>query len=219
MRKQARPAGMAAEHDIEAERPVAGVEEPLAAGLTSDRALQLPGVEVVRARPRKTASGEQRGARGPGVVLDEDDEDVVRLHPLDRTGAAALAAAALDVAGRLPKIHRQVDETWLTRYRDWVYGAGFGLQLGIGALTIASSASLYLTWVVELVLAAVAPAAVVGAIFGLARALPLVGTARVVDADTLRAAHRRWQARLPVARWATVAVQAVGGLLLVVRAS
>jgi|SRR5436190_3663052 len=162
------------------------------------------------------------GGAAMGAVLGALGSVLITSRPtwlLVATGAAALAAAALDVAGRLPKIHRQVDETWLTRYRDWVYGAGFGLQLGIGALTIASSASLYLTWVVELVLAAVAPAAVVGAIFGLARALPLVGTARVVDADTLRAAHRRWQARLPVARWATVAVQAVGGLLLVVRAS
>ena len=161
------------------------------------------------------------GGAAMGAVLGALGSVLITSRPtwlLVATGAAALAAA-LDVAGRLPKIHRQVDETWLTRYRDWVYGAGFGLQLGIGALTIASSASLYLTWVVELVLAAVAPAAVVGAIFGLARALPLVGTARVVDADTLRAAHRRWQARLPVARWATVAVQAVGGLLLVVRAS
>ena len=138
---------------------------------------------------------------------------------LAAAGAVALAAAALDVSGRLPAIHRQVDETWLTRYRDWVYGTGFGFQLGLGAVTIATSASLYLTWVVELLLAAPVPSAVAGAVFGVARALPLVGTARVIDAESLRRAHRRWQARLPAARWATVAVQALGGLVLVVHAS
>ena len=49
------------------------------------------------------------------------------------TGAAvdaALAAAALPWK-RLPGPRRQVNEEWLTRYRGWVYGAGFGVQLGL----------------------------------------------------------------------------------------
>ena len=44
----------------------------------------------------------------------------------------AIAGIALDrgVAGlHVPGPHRQVDETWLGKYRGWVYGAGFGLQL------------------------------------------------------------------------------------------
>src|SRR3954451_6401742 len=110
-------------------------------------------------------------------------------------GVVALAAAALDVTGRLPTLHRQVDETWLVRYRDWVYGAGFGFQLGVGAFTIVTSASLYLNWLVELLLGRPALSAAVGAAFGLARALPLLGTGRLVTGDALRAAQRRWQAR------------------------
>jgi hypothetical protein len=31
-----------------------------------------------------------------------------------------------------PSWQRQVDERWLTTYRGWVYGAGFGFQLGAG---------------------------------------------------------------------------------------
>jgi len=162
------------------------------------------------------------GGAAVGAVLGALGDVVVTRRPawlLVITGVAALAAAMLDVDGRLPTIHRQVDETWLTRYRDWVYGAGFGFQLGLGALTVASSASLYLTWAMELVLASPAAGAGVGAAFGLARALPLVATARVVDAESLRHSHRRWQARLPLARWTTVAVQALAGVALVVWAS
>ena len=128
-------------------------------------------------------------------------------------GAIALLAAALDLAGWLPTLRRQVDETWMNRYRDWVYGAGFGLQLGIGATTIVTSASLYVTWVVEL-LAGPAVGAVVGAAFGLSRALPLVGTAHITTADVLRRAQRRWHDRLPAARRATIAVEAAAGVAL-----
>src|SRR4051794_10596017 len=131
-----------------------------------------------------------------GAVLHVRDADWL----LVVAGALALLAAGLDLAGRLPTMRRQVDETWLTRYRDWVYGAGFGFQLGVGAVTIVTSASLYLTWLVELLLSRPALSAAVGAAFGLARALPLLGTGRLVTGDALRAAQRRWQARLPVAR-------------------
>ena len=33
-----------------------------------------------------------------------------------------------------------VHEQWLTRYRGWVYGVGFGAQLGFGLVTIITSA-------------------------------------------------------------------------------
>ena len=46
-------------------------------------------------------------------------------------------ALVLDLAGiRPPGPQRQVNEDWLGRYRDWVIGAGFGAQLGLGFVTI-----------------------------------------------------------------------------------
>jgi hypothetical protein len=129
-------------------------------------------------------------------------------------GAVALLAAGLDLAGRLPTLRRQVDETWMNSYRDWVYGAGFGLQLGVGAMTIVTSASLYLTWVVELLTGNAAIGALVGAAFGLSRALPLVGNARITTADVLRSAQRRWHHRLPLARRATIAVEVAAGVAM-----
>jgi len=44
---------------------------------------------------------------------------------------------------KLPTIERQVDETWLVRYRGWVYGLGFGLQLGLGVVTIVTASATY----------------------------------------------------------------------------
>ncbi len=60
---------------------------------------------------------------------------------------AALVAAGSDsgVAGvRLPFHRRQVNERWLDRYRPWVYGAGFGWQIGCGLATYITSAAVYL---------------------------------------------------------------------------
>ena len=66
-------------------------------------------------------------------------------------GAALLLLAGLDLLAsaaegraprlRLPSWQRQVDEQWLGRYRGWVYGLGFGVQLGFGVLTIITSAT------------------------------------------------------------------------------
>src|SRR3954451_8576888 len=108
-----------------------------------------------------------------GMALHVQDT----LWTLVAAGLLALVAAALDLAGRLPTVRRQVDETWMTRYRDWVYGAGFGLQLGVGGVTIVTSASLYLPGLVELMTGDPAVGALVGAAFGASRAAPLLGTA------------------------------------------
>src|SRR5437588_11810832 len=45
---------------------------------------------------------------------------------------AALVALSLDLAPlRVPGPNRQVNERWLDEYRGWVYGLGFGGQLGL----------------------------------------------------------------------------------------
>lgn len=131
----------------------------------------------------------------------------------------AVLAALSDLRGQPPSLHRQVDEGWLTSYRDWVCGAGFGLQLGLGAVTIATSASLYLTWLLELLVASPATGALVGLMFGVARALPILGNRNVVDPETLRHSHRRWQQALSVVRPITVAVEAAAAVALVVAAA
>lgn len=126
--------------------------------------------------------------------------------------AVAAGSAVLDLWGRVPTIHRQVDERWLTRYRGWVYGAGFGAQLGVGLVTVVTTATVY-AWLVACVLAG-SPAAgvVVGAAFGIARSLPLAATARDDSPDRVRATVRGLAARASTAR--VVAVLASAGVSL-----
>src|SRR5437660_5144106 len=65
-------------------------------------------------------------------------------------GVLAVACAVGLVAdlgpGRLPTVRRQVDERWLRRYRGWVYGVGFGFQLGLGVVTVVTASAVYLTF-------------------------------------------------------------------------
>src|SRR4051794_16867662 len=71
------------------------------------------------------AMGAVLGAVG-GLVFEDGSASLRVAAAL--FGALALAGSALDLRGRVPAIRRQVDENWLGRYRDWVVGAGFGLQ-------------------------------------------------------------------------------------------
>ena len=113
-------------------------------------------------------------------------------------GAAGLAGAALDlgVGGlRVPSLlPRQVDDAWLDRYRGWVYGAGFGFQLGLGVATFVTTAAVYLTWLLALLAASPWSGLAIGAVFGFVRAAMIFTMAGVGDPDRLRRAHRRLEA-------------------------
>ena len=86
----------------------------------------------------------------------------------------------------LPTWHRQVDERWLTGYRGWVYGAGFGFQLGLGVVTIVTASVTYVAFLGALLTGSWQGGAVVGASFGLARAVPLLLATRVRSVGGLR---------------------------------
>lgn len=104
-------------------------------------------------------------------------------------GVAALLGVAADrglLGVDLPTWHRQVDERWLTSFRGWVYGAGFGFQLGVGVLTIVTASVTYVALLAALLTGSWQAGAVVGALFGTARALPLVLAGRVRTPGGLR---------------------------------
>lgn len=119
----------------------------------------------------------------------------------------------------LPSWHRQVDERWLTTYRGWVYGAGFGLQLGAGLATIITASATYVVLAAAVLSGSVLAGTLVGATYGLVRALPLLAFARVRTPAALRTAMQRVEAwRAPAAQVTTVAqatlvVVAVGVLV------
>jgi hypothetical protein len=81
---------------------------------------------------------------------------------------------------------RQVDLAWLTRYRGWVYGAGFGVQLGLGFTTIVSASTTWVTFVCALLSGSPIGGCIIGATYGLVRAAPILTTARIREPGALR---------------------------------
>jgi hypothetical protein len=138
---------------------------------------------------------------------------VVAVLTVLAAGAVLIDRDVLRVS--LPSWHRQVDETWLTRYRGWVYGAGFGFQLGAGVLTRIPSAASHLVLVAAAATGSPGRGALVGVTFGAVRAAPLLLAGRHRDPARLNAFHRRMDAASPVADRATSAAVAVAAAALV----
>src|SRR4051794_18867598 len=152
-----------------------------------------------------------------GAAVFGDGGDGFRLGIL--AGAAVLAALVDRSGRRIPSSHRQVNEDWLTEYRGWVYGLGFGLQLGLGVVTIVTTAAVYLTWVGALLSARPGAGAVIGVAFGAARALPVLAGGRLRTPAAVGARGRALESA--AGRFAAVTVVAelvvaVGALTLVV---
>jgi hypothetical protein len=119
-------------------------------------------------------------------------------------------AAVLELADRVPpSLHRQVDEDWLTRYRGWVYGLGFGAQLGFGLATIVTSVSVHTTAAVTVLSGSWSRGALIGGVFGLMRSLPILSVLKAGDPSVLRAVMRRLQGRLSLAKLTVVATHAL----------
>jgi hypothetical protein len=126
-------------------------------------------------------------------------------------GAAVVAALSdARVAGfRLPSHGRQVNERWLDGYRPWVYGAGFGWQIGCGMATYLVTAGVYLLVVLGALSALPLVGLVLGTLFGLVRGLAVLLGRRVTAPDALHALHRTLSRLGPWSARAMVAVEVV----------
>jgi hypothetical protein len=91
---------------------------------------------------------------------------------------------------RLPGTRRQVNEDWMTRYRGYVYGLAFGAQLGLGVVTIVTSAATYAVGAAAFLCGSPFIGAAIGAAFGLLRAASLLPARRARDSEGLRELHR-----------------------------
>ncbi len=135
----------------------------------------------------------------------------------------ALLAAAFDLRLLplgLPTVHRQVDERWLQRYRGWVYGGGFGFQLGLGVVTIVVTAAVYAALAAAFLTGSVAAGGLIGGVFGLARSATLFSVARVRRPDQLAVLGQRLRRFDPAARRGAALLQlAMAGAVLAMAAS
>lgn len=128
--------------------------------------------------------------------------------------AAALAgvtlASDLNVGGfRLPSHTRQVNEQWLDQFRSWVYGGGFGWQIGVGLATFVTTAAVYLLVAMAALTGAPATAFALCTGFGLVRGLAVLLGRNLTTPQRMMALHRRLDELLPTAQRGIVLVQAV----------
>jgi len=125
-------------------------------------------------------------------------------------GALAALGAAVDsgVLGIAPPFFkRQVNEYWLSKYRAWVYGSGFGWQIGAGVSTYIMTAAVLVTVAFGALTGGPGAALALGVLFGLARGLAVLLTARSRSTSELFALHRRFDALGEPVRRAVIAVQ------------
>ena len=129
--------------------------------------------------------------------------------------AAVTAAIDLGVAGiELPIFKRQVNDAWLRRYRSWVYGAGFGWQIGTGVATYIMTAAVFLTIGLAALTADPAQALLVGFAFGTVRGSAVYLGRTGTTPAALGRIHARLDALAPASRAATAWVQVLAAAVL-----
>ena len=132
------------------------------------------------------------------------------------SGAAVVAAVAdARIAGfRLPVHRRQVNEQWLDRFRPWVYGAGFGWQIGTGLATYIKTSAVYLMVVLAALTAEPWVALSIGVLFGLVRGLAVLFGRGITSGTALAEFHRRFTAIGPVMAGVVVTVDVAAAVVL-----
>ena len=129
--------------------------------------------------------------------------------------ASAVALLSDTRAGgfQLPVHHRQVNERWLDRFRPWVYGAGFGWQIGTGLVTYIMTSAVYLMIGLSALSGRPLLGVVVGALFGLVRGLSVCLGRHLTSTEALTEFHRRFFVWGPRVRRITVAVEVLATAL------
>jgi MFS family permease len=142
-------------------------------------------------------------------------------HHLVPVGLVAAAVCVLGAAfdaeafgSVLPVIRRQVDDRWLSRYRSWVYAAGFGWQIGCGVATYVMTAAVFVFVFLAACSAEPTSAFFAAVAFGVLRGGAVLLTSRATDPASLRALHLRLDRAEQPVRWTAIAVQACVGAAL-----
>ncbi len=129
--------------------------------------------------------------------------------------AIALVIDATPLRRRLPLTKRQVNEDWMVTYRGWVYGIGFGAQLGLGFITLVACAAIYATFAIEFLSGSLVAGAVIGATFGATKAASLLPAGRARDRGSIVALHCRLLELEPLSVGAVVAAEIAGAIIVV----
>jgi hypothetical protein len=121
--------------------------------------------------------------------------------------AVTTAAMDLGLGTDMPHHRRQVDEVWLDQYRSWVYGLGFGWQIGTGLATYIMTAAVYLTVALAALTGSPAVAFGICVLFGFVRGLAILLGVRLTAPERLRVFHRRFDELGPTVRRVVIGLQ------------
>jgi len=136
------------------------------------------------------AEGAVLGLLGSAVLGDGIS---ARARLLVLVGGLVLAVLLELALPAVPGPNRQVNERWLDEFRGWVYGFGFGAQLGLGITTVVTSAATYVAMLVAFLAADPGWGALVLGVFGAIRGATPLLAARVQGPEQLRAFHMRFE--------------------------
>lgn len=154
------------------------------------------------------------GAGGAALLSIVDLSVQARLG-LGALAALAFAAVDFGIGGiDLPIFKRQVNDAWLRTYRSWVYGAGFGWQIGFGVATYIMTAGIFLMIALAVLTAAPLQAIVIGLVFGLVRGSAVFLGRSATSPAALGQVHERLDATGPAARDAAAWIQVVAAAVL-----
>jgi hypothetical protein len=133
-------------------------------------------------------------------------------------GVLAVLAAAADArlfGIAVPYHRRQVNEYWLDDYRPWVYGGGFGWQIGVGFATYIMTSAIVLLVALAALTGEPLVALGLGALFGFVRGLGVLPGARLTTPAKLAAFHARFDARAELSRKLVIVVQLVVAIVAI----
>jgi hypothetical protein len=133
-------------------------------------------------------------------------------------GVLAVLAAAADAhlfGIAVPYHRRQVNEYWLDDYRPWVYGGGFGWQIGVGFATFIMTSAIVLLVALAALTGEPLVALGLGALFGFVRGLGVLPGARLTTPAKLAAFHTRFDARAELGRKLVIGVQLVVAVIAI----
>lgn len=120
---------------------------------------------------------------------------------------AALTGVGLDLGlvAPIPHHRRQVDEAWLDQFRSWVYGFGFGTQIGAGLATYIMTSGVYLTVLLGALSGRPAVAFGIGVLFGATRGAAVLLGARLTTPERVKVLHARLDRLAPASQRAAAA--------------
>ena len=119
---------------------------------------------------------------------------------------------------KLPIHPRQVNETWLRRFRAWAYASGFGWQIGTGFATYIMTGAVYLTAVAGVVSGEPLAALGIGVTFGFVRGLCVLAAARATDPARLQRLHTTIERLADASLGVAIGAQIVGLGIVALRA-